>query len=137
MVSKGSATMGLPREYRAAVAAGHCNICWFRNQYKANYLLVSRTLGFVVRTFLNKLNYEKPQKGHSKLQMRIQFPQNEDFLGHESSLALAEDDFAKGRGTGYAPIVVFQGFPGVGKTQLHRSSLTDMPRNGQYSGQSK
>ena len=110
--------MGLPREYRAAVAASHCNICWFRNQYEANYLLVSRTLGFVVKTVLNKLTHEQPQKGHSKLQTRIPFPQNGDFLGHESSLALAEDEFAKGRRTGYAPIVAFHGFPGVGKTQL-------------------
>ena len=110
--------MGLPREYRAAVAASHCNICWFRNQYEANYLLVSRTLGFVVKTVLKKLTLEQPQKGHAKLQTRIPFPQNGDFLGHESSLALVEDEFAKGRRTGYAPIVAFHGFPGVGKTQL-------------------
>ena len=59
--------MGLPREYRAAVVASHCNICWFRNQYEANYLLVSRTLGFVVKTVLKKLTLEQPQKGHAKL----------------------------------------------------------------------
>ena len=110
--------MGLPREYRAAVAASHCNICWFRNQYEANYLLVSRTLGFVVKTVLNKPTHAQPQKGHSKLQTRIPFPRNEDFLGHESSLALVDDEFAKGRRTGYAPIVAIHGFPGVGKTQL-------------------
>ena len=67
---------------------------------------------------MNKPTHEQPQKRHSKLQTRIPFPQNEDFLGHESSLALVEDEFAKGRRIGYAPIVAIYGFPGVGKTQL-------------------
>ena len=88
--------MGLPREYRAAMAASHCNICWFRNQYEANYLLVSRTLGYVVKTVLTKLAYEQPHEENRQLQTRIPFPQNEAFLGHESNLALAEDEFAKG-----------------------------------------
>ena len=72
--------MELPRQYRAAVAASHCNICWFRNQYEANYLLVSRTLGFVVKTVLNKLIHEQPQAVRSKLQTRIPFLRTEIFL---------------------------------------------------------
>ena len=110
--------MGLPGEYRAAVAASHCSICWFRNQYEANYLLVSRTLGYVVKTVLTKINSAQPQEASGKIQSRIPFPQNDDFLGHESSLALVEDEFAKGRKSGCAPIVALHGFPGVGKTQL-------------------
>ena len=101
------------------MAASHCNICWFRTQYEANYLLVARTLRRVVKTVMDKITYEPSHEGTSKnLRTNIPFPRNQDFLGHESTIALAEDEFAKARKEGYAPIVAFHGFPGVGKTQL-------------------
>ena len=71
--------MGLPREYReyrAGVAASHCNICWFQNQYEANYLLVSRTLGYVVNSVLKNVAQEQPQEDHGKIQITIPFPRN-------------------------------------------------------------
>lgn len=110
--------MGLPGEYRAAVAASHCNICWFRNRYEANYLLVSRTLGHMVKTVLGKAAHEQPLESSTKKMSSIPFPRNQDFLGHEATLIVAEDEFAKAKRAGYTPIVAFHGFPGVGKTQL-------------------
>ncbi|KAL8695062.1 MAG: hypothetical protein Q9218_000430 [Villophora microphyllina] len=118
IVSKESASMGLPKELRVAVAANHCNICWFQNQYESNYLLVSRTLGHVVRSITSKFKPDTPSASARKLSTNIPFPRNKDFLGHESILAAANDEIYKGRRNGYAPSICCHGFPGVGKTQV-------------------
>ena len=84
----------------------------FRSQYEANYLLVSRTLCFMMRRIVSRY------KATTQRSISIPFPRNDDFIGHQAALDLALAEFEKGKIMGYAPNVAFHGLPGVGKTQL-------------------